>query len=92
MTEVEITFEDGKTRTFPKYTTYYEITRGLEENQNILAVMVNNRIHSLNDRAERNQNLKILTLNSTDGNRVYTAGLKMIFEYAVKTVFAKAKV
>lgn len=92
MTEVEITYDDGKKVTYPKYTTYYEMSRDIKDNKDFLAVMANNKIRALSDRCERNQNVTFLTINSTDGNRIYTAGLKMIFEYATKLVFPNSYV
>lgn len=92
MVDIEITFSDGNKKKYPKYTTYYEISKDFKMEKEILAVMVNNRIKPLSDRAERNQSVKFLDMTSMDGNRTYCAGLKMIFEAGLKEVFPEAKV
>lgn len=87
MTEVEITFSDGTKKKYPKYTTYYDISKEFKMPKEALAVMVDNKIKSLSDRAERNHNIEFLDINSTNGNRIYLSGLKMLFEYAATTAF-----
>lgn len=87
MTEIEIVLENGTKRKYPKYTTYYEMSKEINGDKNILAVMVDNKIRSLTERAEKSANVKFLDNNDSNGNRIYLSGLKMIFEYAAKTVF-----
>lgn len=91
MSEIEITF-NGIKKSFPKLTTYYKISKSFLMPHNILGAMVNNKIVSLNDKAEVGGPVEFLDITSTNGNRIYTAGLKMIFEYAVKRVFPDIKV
>ncbi|MBQ6840844.1 MAG: hypothetical protein IJO63_01855 [Bacilli bacterium] len=92
MSEIEITFNDGTKKLYPKYTTYYEMSKQFNAPHHILGVMVNNKIVSLSDRAEKSQKIRFLDITSTTGNRIYTAGIKMTFEYAVKKVFPNIKV
>ena len=86
MSNIEITLINGSKKTFPKYTTYYDISRTFGVNKNIVGVVSNNKSVSLTDRVEKNSIVEFLDIASTLGNRIYTAGLKMTFEYAVKKV------
>lgn len=92
MSEIEIIFNDNSKKIFPKYTTYYDISRSFKMPHEIIGAMVNNRTISLADRAEKSVKVEFLDITSTTGNRIYTAGLKMIFEYAVKRVFPSINV
>ena len=92
MSEIEITYNDGTKKSFPKYTTYYDISKNFHLPYKIIGAMVNNKIVSLNDRAEVNANVEFLDITNTNGNRIYAAGIKMVFEYAVRRVFPNIKV
>ena len=92
MSEIHLTLPDGKKISFPKYTTYYDISKSLELPNDVLGVMVNNRITSLNDRADQNATIKFLDVCDQNGNRIYVAGLKMVFEYALKKILPTASV
>ncbi|MBE6155558.1 MAG: hypothetical protein E7164_02230 [Firmicutes bacterium] len=92
MNEIEIIYNDGSKKKFPKYTTYYEISKSFNMPHKIVGAMVNNKIISLYDKAETSGKVEFLDITSTNGNRIYTAGLKMIFEYAVKRVLPDVKV
>ena len=90
MSEIQLTLPNGEKRSFPKYTTYYDISKNFEMEHDVIGIMVNNRITSLNDRADHNANIKFLDLTGYNGNRIYVAGLKMVFEYALKKVLPQA--
>ena len=92
MSEINIVFNDGSKKSFSKYTTYYEISKSFKLSHSILGVMVNNKIISLGDRAEKSVKVEFLDITSTNGNRIYAAGLKMIFEYAVRKSFPNMNV
>lgn len=92
MNDVIITFSDDTKKKFPKNTTYYEISKTVNEPKNILGVLVNNKIVSLKDKVTRNEKVKFISSSDTNGNRIYVAGLKMIFECAVKKTFPDIKV
>lgn len=92
MSEIEIKFNDGTKKMFPKYTTYLDICKTIQNQSPVLGVLVNNKIMSLKDRAEKSQKVEFLDITSTMGNRIYTAGLKMVFEYSVRRVFPNIKV
>ena len=92
MSEIHLNFSNGTKKSYPKYTTYYDICKDLGLELSSLGVMVNNRITSLNERADQNANIKFLDICDQNGNRIYVAGLKMVFEYALKKVLPSASV
>jgi uridine kinase len=92
MSEIQLVLPNGKKVNFPKYTTYYDISKHFKMKTDVLGVMVNNQITSLNDRADHNATIKFLDINDQNGNRIYVAGLKMVFEYALKKVLPQASV
>lgn len=92
MSEIEITFSDGNKKKFTKYSTYYAISKSFHMKNNILGAVVNNRIVSLYDRCENDCNVEFLDYTSVTGNRIYVAGLKMMFEYSVKKIYPEANI
>ena len=92
MSEIEITFKDGTKKKYPKFITYFEISQDFKKNTDVIGVEVNNSITSLSERVETNANVNFLDINDQNGNRIYIAGLKMIFEYSVKRTIPGASV
>ena len=90
MNDIEVKF-NGQIGRFTKNNTYYDVSKYFNV-QNILGVMVNNRIASLNDQIMKDADIVSLDIDTNYGNRIYTAGLRMIFEYAVKEVIPNSKV
>ena len=90
MSDIELRFNDKLVK-FPESSTYYDVSKSLGYN-NILGIMVNNRIASLADKIAKDAVVTPLDINTDYGNRIYTAGLKMIFEYSVRVVIPNAKV
>ncbi len=87
-----ITLKDGQTHKFPYGTSFYKISKSCKPKDQTVGVLVNNKIVSLHERLEDDCNIEFLDLNSKSGNKIYVAGLKMIFEYAFKRVYPKATV
>mgnify|MGYP004532537653 CR=1 FL=1 len=92
MNNVTVTLSDGSTIDTLKNTTYYELSRNCDNADNIIGVLVGNKIVSLNDKITKNENISFIDLTNSYGDRIYIAGLKMIFEYATKKVFPGIKV
>lgn len=92
MSEIQVTLKDGKTKKFPKNTSYKEMSETFADVDKIIGVMVNNRIVSLADRADTNVSVEFIKINTTSGCRIYAAGLRMIFEFALKRSFPALKV
>lgn len=92
MNNVTVTLSDGSTINTLKGTSYYELSRNCDNADNIIGVLVGNKIVSLNDKITKNENISFIDLTNSYGNRIYVAGLKMIFEYATKKMFPEIKV
>ena len=92
MSEIKITLEDGSVHKYPKYTTYYEMSKDFTMPGKIIGVIVNNRITSLGNRAEKDCKVEWLDMNSRLGNRIYASGLRFIFECAAYKMFPGIKV
>jgi len=92
MNEIEITFNDGTKKKFPSKSTYYEISKSFNLPKGIIGAIVDNKLVSLHDIATKDQRVEFFDLTNTNGNRIYVAGLKMLFEYAVKKTFPHVKV
>lgn len=91
MSDITIIY-NGETKTYPKGTTYLEISKDFKMKHDILGVIVDNRITSLSEKAERDCEIRFLDISSQLGNRIYASGLKMIFEYAAYKNFPNMKI
>lgn len=87
-----ITFKNGEVIKFPHGTPFYKISKAYKSKSQIVGALVNNKIVSLHERIEDDCTIEFLDINSKTGNKIYLAGLKMIFEYAFKRIFPKATV
>ncbi|MEG1705335.1 MAG: hypothetical protein RR290_02020 [Clostridia bacterium] len=59
---------------------------------NILAVKIDNELHSLYHRITEDCNIEFLTYYSDEGKRIYSRSLKYIFAMAVKNLYPEAKI
>ena len=86
MNNVYITLENGETKTFSSGTSYYDVavSEGLENE--VIGVIVNDKVSNLGDKPQGRVTIKFVRLNDTNGRRMYEACLKMIFECATKKV------
>lgn len=88
---ISITY-NGEKKEFPKNSTYYEISRGFNLNNNILGVKIKNEIHSLCDKALIDTEVKFIDLKDLNGNKIYKSGLEFIFEVALKELFPNLEI
>lgn len=91
MDEIIISLNDGTKINAMKNTTYYELSKKCKNADNIIGVLVNNKIASLNDKIIKNENVSFIDITNSLGNRIYVAGLKMAFECAVYKTFPQVK-
>lgn len=87
MNNVYITFENGETKTFSDGVSYYDIVSSMGLEKEVIGVIVNDKVANLGDKPQGRVSIKYVYKNSTNGRRMYEAGLKMIFECAVHDVF-----
>lgn len=59
----------------------------IQENNNIIACMVNNEVKNLNYKLQNNDNIELLDITDRDGARIYTRGLLFIMSMAFKELY-----
>ncbi len=59
----------------------------IEENNNIIACMVNNEVKNLNYKLQKGDNVELLQTTDRDGARIYTRGLLFIMSMAFKELY-----
>lgn len=59
----------------------------IEENNNIIACMVNNEVKNLNYKLQNNDKIELLSTTDRDGARIYTRGLLFIMSMAFKELY-----
>lgn len=59
----------------------------IEENNNIIACMVNNEVKNLNYKLQNNDKVELLNTTDRDGARIYTRGLLFIMSMAFKELY-----
>lgn len=91
MDEIIISLNDGTKINAMKNTTYYDLSKKCKNADDIIGVLVNNKIASLNDKIIKNENVSFIDITDSLGNRIYVAGLKMAFECAVYKTFPQVK-
>ncbi len=84
MNEVFVTFENGETKSFSDGVSYYDIVKEQGLENDVIGVVVNDKVSNLGDKPQGRVAIKYVHLNQTNGYRMYVAGIKMLFEYAVK--------
>ena len=92
MKNVQISFNNGKKKLFPVGTTYYEVSKHYESEYPVVGVMLDKKLASLHDKVDSDKKIEFIDINSTNGNRVYASGLKMVLEYSIKELFSGADV
>ncbi len=86
MENILITY-NGEKKEFPKYTTYYDISKAFNMSKNILGVKVNNEVFSLTDATSISEEINFIDLNDIIGNKIYKSGLEFLFEVALKEAY-----
>lgn len=84
MEKITITFNDGTKKEYPKGITFYEVSKDFKLANEILGVKVNNEIFSLDTVINKDTTVEFFDFNDLAGYKMYQAGLKFIFEVALK--------
>ncbi|MBQ6687044.1 MAG: nucleoside kinase [Bacilli bacterium] len=85
MERITITFDDGTKKEYPNGITYYEVSKDYKLSNEILGVKVNNEIMPLTSKITKDTKVDFFDFNDLAGYKMYQAGLKFIFEVALKT-------
>ncbi len=92
MKEIIITFDDGRHVLVPYNSTYYDLSLKETNSNNIIGVLIDGKVLSLNEKITKNNIIKFIDITNPYGNRMYVAGLKMVFELATKKCYPNIKV
>lgn len=92
MKDIIITINNGKAITVPLNKTYYEVLKENDLLDGTVGITVNNKIMSMHDKIDCPCDIKTLDVKNTNGNRIYIAGLKMLFETALLKLYKGSKV
>lgn len=92
MNLITIHFDNDKKTQVEKGTSYLEISKLSNIKDSVLGVKKNNEIFSLNDKAIEDETIEFFNVNSIDGAKIYKAGIKFIFEEALKTIYHNADI
>ena len=91
MERIKIT-SNNETKEFAKNTTYYDIGKGFNLENNILGAKINNEVRALSDKAIKDEEVTFVDLNDLTGNKIYKSGLEFIFEVALKEVYPELEI
>lgn len=92
MSDISITFNDGRQVLVPYNSSYYDLSVKESNSNNIIGVLIGGKVLSLDEKITKNTVIKFIDITNPYGNRMYVAGLKMIFELATKKCFQNIKV
>ncbi len=90
--QITITFKNGTKKTYRKGTTFYEISKDSKDVVEIIGAKANNAVVSLNDKVNEDASVEFFDVTDLNGYKMYQAGLKFIFEVAVKELFKDSEV
>ena len=91
MDTVKITFNDGSVHEYPKGTSFYQISKD-SDMKNIVGYKVGNEIGTLDKIAQRDEKIEFINTSDINGNKIYRAGLKFIFQVALGELFPELEV
>ena len=92
MSDISITFNDGRQVLVPYNSSYYDLSLKESNSNNIIGVLIGGKVLSLDEKITKNTVIKFIDITNPYGNRMYVAGLKMVFELATKKCFPNIKV
>lgn len=87
--KIQLTFQNGETLVFDKGITIIEVARFYQQYMSypILGCTIDNQITPMNEKLNRNTTIKFIDVTDVLGYKMYQAGLKFIFEVAIKESF-----
>lgn len=87
--KINITFENGETLKFDSGTAIYQIAEYYQAYMinPILGCTINNEIVPMNKKLTHDANIKFLDVLDQNGYKMYQAGIKYIFEVALKETY-----
>lgn len=92
MSLITINFDNNKKTQVEKGTTYLEVSKLSSLKDTVLGVKKNNEIFSLDEQALEDETIEFFNANSIEGAKIYKAGIKFIFEVALKAIYPTADI
>lgn len=86
-----ISFNNGIVKNYPKGTTFYEVCKDCNL-ENIVAYRKNNEVFSLDNLVDASETIEFINTDDIIGNKIYKAGLKFLFEVALKEIYPDLEV
>lgn len=86
-----ISFNNGIVKNYPKGTTFYEVCKDCNL-ENIVAYRKNNEVFSLDNLVDASETIEFINTDDIIGNKIYKAGLKFLFEVALKELYPDLEV
>lgn len=87
MKEITVKIENYNTLQYPFGISLYEICEDLKINYDVVGAKINNELTPLSTRLIKDTEVKFIDCCDLAGYKMYQAGLKFIFEVALKTTF-----
>ena len=91
MDTVKITFNNNTEREYPKGTLFYDISKDCDL-ENIVAYKIGNEVCTLDRRATTDEKISFINTDDINGNKIYKAGLKFLFEVALNEVYPELSI
>lgn len=84
METITVTFNDGSKKMYPKGIKLYDVSKDYSVGNAILGAKINNEITPLDTKLSKDVEINFFDFNDLAGYKMYQAGLKFIFEVALK--------
>ena len=92
MSNIKVTIKNGKTKEYPVGISLYEICEDLGINNQIVGAKINNQLNTLTTRLIKDTEVDFIDCTDLAGYKMYQAGIKFIFEVALKELYPELDV
>ena len=92
MSNILVSVKNQKAKEYPIGVSLYEICEALNINDKILGAKINNELTPLTTRLIKDTSVEFIDVTDLAGYKMYQAGLKFIFEVALKELYPELEV
>ena len=92
MSNIKVTIKNRKTKEYPVGVSLYEICEDLSLQDTIVGAKINNELNPLTTRLIKDTEVELIDCTDLAGYKMYQAGLKFIFEVALKELYPNLEV
>ena len=89
--KLKITYPDGKTIEVEKGTSASELAKNFQNNGQVLALRMNNKIYSLEKRIKYSAKIEPVFINTKDGANIYRRSLCLLLAAAAHKLYPESK-